>query len=122
MCGVCVCLGLVFVISMYVYECVCVCCQLILTWFTDWSLLACLLFAVDVVVVGWQLIFHFHKFFFSFSFFFLFDKTFSLISQRVVVILLCAALLCWSPLLVPSTFLIALASQMSALATAIASL
>lgn len=85
-----------------------------------------LLFAVDVVVVGWQLIFHFHKFFFSFSFFFLFDKTFSLISQRVVVvvvvILLCAALLCWSPLLVPSTFLIALASQMSALATAIASL
>lgn len=93
-----------------------------------------LAFAVDVVVVGWQLIFHFHKFFFSFSFsfsfFFLFDKTFSLISQRVVVVVfvvivirLCAALLCWSlPLLVPSTFLVTLASQMSALATAIASL
>lgn len=56
---------------MCVSVCVCVLCQLILTWFTDWSLLlACLLFAVDVVVVGWQLIFHFHKFFFSFSFFF----------------------------------------------------
>lgn len=109
---ICMCVGMDVILC----GCVCTCVCLVGVDFVSVDLDLVLLigrffflrFAV-FVVVGWQLIFSLNIFSFHF---FLFDKTFSLISQRA-----------FTPLsLVPSTLLVTFTSQMSALAAAVASL